>query len=30
MKLRLLNGTHTFTCGLAFLAGFETVREGDE
>lgn len=27
LKLRLLNGTHTFTCGLAFLAGFQTVRE---
>ncbi|HET6994476.1 MAG TPA: tagaturonate reductase [Chitinophagaceae bacterium] len=27
LKLRLLNGTHTFSCGLAFLAGFETVRE---
>lgn len=25
MKLRLLNGTHTFCCGLAHLAGFETV-----
>lgn len=25
MKLRLLNGTHTFSCGLAFLLGFETV-----
>jgi tagaturonate reductase len=27
LKLRLLNGTHTFVCGLAFLAGFKTVRE---
>lgn len=27
LKLRLLNGTHTFTCGLAHLAGFETVKE---
>ncbi len=27
LKLRLLNGTHTFTCALAFLAGFETVKE---
>jgi tagaturonate reductase len=27
LKLRLLNGTHTFSCGLAFLAGFVTVRE---
>jgi len=30
LKLRLLNGTHTFTCGLAHLAGFETVKEGME
>lgn len=27
LKLRLLNGTHTFSCGLAYLAGFKTVRE---
>lgn len=27
LKLRLLNGTHSFACGLAFLAGFETVKE---
>lgn len=27
LKLRLLNGTHTFSCGLAVLAGFETVKE---
>jgi tagaturonate reductase len=27
LKLRLLNGTHTLTSGLAFLAGIETVRE---
>ena len=26
LKLRLLNGSHSFTCGLAFLAGFEFVR----
>ena len=26
LKLRLLNGTHTLTCGLAFLAGFDTVE----
>ena len=26
MKLRLLNGTHTLSCGLAHLCGFETVR----
>lgn len=32
LKLRLLNGTHTFSCGLAHLAGFDTVKEalGDE
>jgi len=28
LKLRLLNATHTLTCGLAFIAGFETVKEG--
>ena len=27
LKLRLLNGSHTFSCGLAHLAGFETVKE---
>ncbi len=27
LKLRLLNGTHTFSCGLAHLAGFVTVKE---
>ena len=27
LKLRLLNGTHTFNCGLAFLAGFELTRD---
>ena len=27
LKLRLLNGTHTFSCGLAFLAGFATVKD---
>lgn len=27
LKLRLLNGTHTLSCGLAFLAGFKTVAE---
>jgi tagaturonate reductase len=26
LKLHLLNGTHTLSCGLAFLAGFETVK----
>jgi tagaturonate reductase len=25
LKLRLLNGTHTFCCAVAILAGFETV-----
>jgi tagaturonate reductase len=28
LKLRLLNGTHSLTCGLAILSGFKTVREG--
>jgi tagaturonate reductase len=27
LKLRMLNGTHTLSCGIAFLAGFETVKE---
>lgn len=27
LKVRLLNGPHTFTCGLAVLAGFTTVKE---
>jgi tagaturonate reductase len=27
LKLRLLNGTHTLSCGVAFLAGFNTVKE---
>lgn len=27
LKLRLLNGTHTLCCGLAFLEGFNTVSE---
>lgn len=27
LKLRLLNGTHTFCCGLAYLRGYETVKE---
>ncbi len=27
LKLRLLNGTHTLSCGLAVLAGFNTVKE---
>lgn len=28
LKLRLLNGTHTLSCGLAFLLGIPTVKEG--
>lgn len=27
LKLRLLNATHTFNCGLAFLSGFTLTRE---
>ncbi len=27
LKLRLLNGTHTLGCGIAFLAGCKTVKE---
>lgn len=27
LKLRLLNATHTFSCGLAHLSGFATVKE---
>ncbi len=27
LKLRLLNGTHTFSCGLAIVGGFATVKE---
>ncbi len=30
LKLRLLNGTHTLTCGIAFLAGINTVRDAME
>lgn len=30
LKLRLLNGTHTFCCGLAYLAGFNTVKQAME
>ena len=26
LKLRLLNGTHTLSCGVAFLAGIDTVQ----
>jgi len=27
LKLRILNGTHTFNCGTAFLSGFNLTRE---
>lgn len=27
LKLRLLNGTHTFSCAIASLMGFETVKD---
>ena len=27
LKLRLLNGTHTLSCGVAFLSGFTTVKQ---
>ncbi len=27
LKLRLLNGSHTFSCGLAVLCGFRTVKD---
>lgn len=27
LKLRLLNGTHTLSCGLGYLAGFTTVKQ---
>lgn len=30
LKLRMLNGTHTLSCGLGFLAGFTTVKEAME
>jgi tagaturonate reductase len=30
LKLRLLNGTHTLCSGLAFLSGFDTVRDAME
>lgn len=30
LKLRLLNGTHTFMCGKAFLKGFAFVRDAME
>lgn len=28
LKLRMLNATHTLSCGLAVLAGFATVKQG--
>lgn len=30
LKLRLLNGTHTLSCGPAFLAGIDTVKEATD
>jgi len=27
LKLRLLNGSHTLSCAVAFLSGFDTVKE---
>ncbi len=30
LKLRLLNGTHTLSCGLGYLAGFRTVKQAME
>ncbi|AFK02716.1 Mannitol dehydrogenase domain-containing protein [Emticicia oligotrophica DSM 17448] len=27
LKLRMLNGTHTLLCGMAYLSGFQTVKE---
>lgn len=27
LKVRLLNGTHTLTCGIAFLSAIDTVKE---
>ena len=30
LKLRMLNGTHTLSCGLAYLAGFTTVQAAME
>lgn len=30
LKLRLLNGTHTLSCAVAFLSGFKTVKEAME
>jgi tagaturonate reductase len=30
LKLRMLNATHTLSCGLAYLSGFKTVRAAME
>jgi tagaturonate reductase len=30
LKLRMLNATHTLSCGLAYLSGFQTVKEAME
>jgi tagaturonate reductase len=30
LKIRLLNGPHTFCCGLAHLSGFQTVKDAME
>jgi tagaturonate reductase len=30
LKLRLLNGTHSLSCGVAFLSGITSVKEGME
>jgi tagaturonate reductase len=30
LKLRMLNATHTLSCGLAFLSGFKTVKSSME
>ncbi len=30
LKLRMLNATHTLSCGLAFLSGFKTVKSAME
>lgn len=30
LKLRLLNATHTMSCGLAFLSGLQTVKQAME
>ena len=27
LKLRMLNATHTLSCGIAFLSGFDTVKQ---